>query len=139
MVRRHPHVFGNKLVGSAKDVNASWENLKKNEKKERNEVDTLRRIPKAFPSLLRASKVLKKAEELYYTREKEAEIISSMCYAIEDLRNVNKEENSLRSKQLIGQLMLQITKLARGYRVDTEDALNEALEGYIDSLEGKNK
>ena len=139
MVRRHPHVFGNKLVGSAKDVNASWENLKKNEKKERNEVDTLRRIPKAFPSLLRASKVLKKAEELYYTREKEAEIISSMCYAIEDLRSVNKEENSLRSKQLIGQLMLQITKLARGYRVDTEDALNEALEGYIDSLEGKNK
>lgn len=76
---------------------------------------------------------------MYYTREKEAEIISSMCYAIEDLRNVNKEENSLRSKQLIGQLMLQITKLARGYRVDTEDALNEALEGYIDSLEGKNK
>lgn len=139
MVHRHPHVFGNKLDGSLKDINISWEDLKKNEKKERNQVDTLRRIPKAFPSLLRASKVLKKAEELYRTREKEAEIINSMSYAIEDLRNVNKEENNLRSKQLIGQLMLQITKLARGYRIDTEDALNEALEGYIDSFEGKNK
>ena len=137
MVRRHPHVFESKTGKGATDFRVSWENLKKSEKKERNELDTLKQIPKAFPSLLGATKVLKKAEELYYVCEKEAEIISSMCGAIEELRCVNKEESNLRSKKLIGQLLLNITKISKIHKVDTEEALSEAVSEYIESLEGE--
>lgn len=135
MVRRHPHVFGNKVINNAKEVINSWEDIKKSEKSKKNELDTLRVIPRAFPPLIRASKVLKKAEELYHVREKEAEIINSMSHAIEELRYENNEESNLQSKKLIGELMLDITKLAKRHNVDTDDALNDAIERYIESHE----
>ncbi|WP_066712578.1 nucleoside triphosphate pyrophosphohydrolase [Clostridium sp. Marseille-P299] len=135
MVRRHPHVFGSKAVKNAKDVIKSWEAIKKSEKREKNELDTLRYIPRSFPPLIRASKVLKKAEELYHVKEKEAEIISSMSTAIEELRCESNEKSNLRNKELIGKLMLDITKLAKRHKIDTEDALSDAIEEFIETYE----
>lgn len=135
MVRRHPHVFGSKAVKNAKDVIKSWEAIKKSEKREKNELDTLRYIPRSFPPLIRASKVLKKAEELYHVKEKEAEIISSMSNAIEELRCESNEKSNLRNKELIGKLMLDITKLAKRHKIDTEDALSDAIEEFIETYE----
>lgn len=61
LVRRHPHVFGEKKVDSIEDVMKTWESVKREEKKERK--SALDGIPKTLPSLLKAQKVLKKIEK----------------------------------------------------------------------------
>jgi tetrapyrrole methylase family protein/MazG family protein len=58
LVGRHPHVFAGATAGSAEEVAARWEQLKKAEKGRASVMDG---IPDALPALLYASKVQKKA------------------------------------------------------------------------------
>jgi tetrapyrrole methylase family protein/MazG family protein len=58
LIGRHPHVFAGAVAGSADDVAAGWEQLKKDEKGRASVMDG---IPDALPALLYASKIQKKA------------------------------------------------------------------------------
>ena len=59
LVRRHPHVFQNKSVMNAKEVEANWNKLKKNEKNvEGTIIDS---VPKTTPALMYAQEVQKRA------------------------------------------------------------------------------
>ncbi|NGX37445.1 MAG: Nucleoside triphosphate pyrophosphohydrolase [Chlamydiae bacterium] len=56
LIRRHPHVFADTKVDSVEDVIRTWDNVKKEEKKDRK--SPFDGIPKALPSLQRAHKIL---------------------------------------------------------------------------------
>lgn len=58
LVSRHPHVFGDLQAATAEEVAANWERIKKAEKGRRSLMDG---IPAALPSLLAATKVIRKA------------------------------------------------------------------------------
>jgi XTP/dITP diphosphohydrolase len=59
LVRRHPHVFGDASVGSAAEVEVSWEALKAQEKAGRQGFEG---IPATLPALARAQKMLGRLE-----------------------------------------------------------------------------
>ena len=67
LIRRHPHVFGKTKVKNVDEVWANWEKIKKAEKHgthlERK--SALDGIPKHLPALLRAEKLLKKAQKVF--------------------------------------------------------------------------
>ena len=66
MVRRHPHVFGTESADTPDEVLVNWEEIKKEEKKDKDWVQSpLKDIPKELPSLTRAVKVLKKIDKHY--------------------------------------------------------------------------
>ena len=46
MVRRHPHVFGNKKVSGSEEVLVNWEEIKRKEKEEKEDVGLF--LPQAF-------------------------------------------------------------------------------------------
>lgn len=137
MINRHPHVFGTVSAENSDEVLKNWEEIKKKEKQEKKEKDNLHAIPKSFPPMMRANKVIKKAEKLYHTQEKEAELISSMSLAIDNLRTLSNQEDDIRRKKQIGSLLFTIAKLSRSYQVDTDEALSEAIDDYIGNYEGK--
>ena len=60
MIRRHPHVFGNK---KAENVNQVWENWESIKKKEKNSPSIMDDIP-SLPSLLEAHKKSKKKQHV---------------------------------------------------------------------------
>ena len=60
MIRRHPHVFGEKRRVMAGEVPGSWEELKKKEKNPGTVQEQLEEIPPQLPALIRAQKVQKK-------------------------------------------------------------------------------
>ena len=64
LVRRHPHVFGDEVVGGTGDVLRNWEAIKRAEREEAGlEVvpSALDGVPEALPALLRAERVQEKA------------------------------------------------------------------------------
>jgi len=64
LIRRHPHVFGHIKVTGVDQVWANWEKIKRAEKHGTRHArsSALDGIPKHLPALLRAEKLLKKAE-----------------------------------------------------------------------------
>src|ERR1700677_767232 len=65
LIRRHPHVFGTTRVKNVDEVWANWEKIKRAEKQgthlERKSV--FDGIPRHLPALLRAEKLVKKAQK----------------------------------------------------------------------------
>jgi len=58
LIKRHPHVFGNKKVHNAREVQDNWEHSKVIDEKRQS---ILSGIPKAAPSLLQAQRLQDKA------------------------------------------------------------------------------
>jgi len=65
LIRRHPHVFGDSKAKTVDAVWAQWEQIKKAEKKgtKHERPSALDGIPKHLPALLRAEKLIKKAQK----------------------------------------------------------------------------
>ncbi len=63
LVHRHPHVFGNVSVNDAAGVLVNWDAIKKEEKGQKNIGDELAGVSRTLPSLMRAQKIIKKAEK----------------------------------------------------------------------------
>lgn len=95
----------------------------------------IRRHPHVFHDKL--SKVLKKAEKMHYVQERKTELISSMSKTIESLRNKSEQEIEARKQEYIGALLLDISKLAKCYDVDAEEAHSKAVEGFIDDYKNQ--
>jgi uncharacterized protein YabN with tetrapyrrole methylase and pyrophosphatase domain len=65
LVRRHPHVFGEKHVKNVAEVWSNWEHIKKAEKQgtSHERPSALDGIPRHLPGLMRAEKLSKKARK----------------------------------------------------------------------------
>lgn len=65
LIRRHPHVFGNAKVKDVEGVWTQWDKIKRAEKEGTRHArpSALDGIPKQLPSLLRAEKLVKKAQK----------------------------------------------------------------------------
>ncbi len=61
LIERHPHVFGEVKVGGTADVLTNWDKIKENTKHRDSTRDVLEGVSPAFPALIRASKLAKKA------------------------------------------------------------------------------
>lgn len=61
LILRHPHVFGDVKADSPEQVLKNWDAIKMDEKHQESYTDTLRSVPKVFPSAMRAQKLGKRA------------------------------------------------------------------------------
>ncbi|MGI6010765.1 MAG: MazG family protein [Ruminococcus sp.] len=122
MIRRHPHVFGEKKAVQADEVPGSWEEIKKQEKGKK-ERTGLEGIPRNLPALLRASKVLKKREGQEDKEPTESECFFKVRRLLEEL-----EKSQGHEEQLLGQLLLEICRISRKRNVNAELALADILD-----------
>lgn len=135
MIRRHPHVFRDADIQNSEGVIKKWEEIKKEEKKDKQEEDTLKNIPKAFPALIRTGKVVKKAGKLYGYQNNTEEILNSLNCKIQEIKDLSKKEENEKIQESIGALLFDITKLANTHHIDAEEALNNVTDKFINQCE----
>lgn len=126
MIRRHPHVFGDISVDSSEGVLRNWEEIKKLEKKSKQQSDSLESIPKAFPALMRAQKVVKKSNKMYgvdpnWTDSEWQKEISNL---LSDLQNEKDREETF------GKVFFELCSLAQKQEIDAEQCLSEYVKKY---------
>ena len=110
MLRRHPHVFAH---ARGDDINRIWEEAKRREKGQMSDEDALRGVARGLPALMRAQKVLSKAEKAG--------------------RGLKTGERAVSRAQL-GRALLEACECARRAGVDAELALKEAVDAFIDDF-----
>jgi tetrapyrrole methylase family protein/MazG family protein len=141
MIRRHPHVFGNKKVKSVEEVWKRWEEIKAKEVQGKSDKvkGILESVPNALPALYRADKVQRRAARVGFdwnsvagawkkVYEEEAEIHRILKAQGSKLKTKTK---NLRLKEEIGDLLFAIVNVARKLDIDAEEALQNATSKFM--------
>jgi len=114
MIGRHPHVFGDVTADTADEVSANWEQWKRQEKPAR--TSSLDGLPAALPTLVRADKVLGRAERLGI-----------------DVPPTTGHDGPA-DEGALGELLLALLADARARGLDADRALRAAVRQYEDRI-----
>ena len=135
MVRRHPHVFGEKRAKDAAEVLKNWEQIKAQERsaEEKNgvgaisaEKSLLDSVPRTLPATLEGLQLTKKAARVGFDWEDAAGIFEKMREECAELRHALEKKDNVEVEEEIGDLFFAAVNLARFLKVDPEIALKNA-------------
>lgn len=130
MVRRHPHVFGDKTVRNSDEVLENWEEIKKQEKKA-SKLSPLKEIPPELPALTRATKVLKKVDKLYEPGRDYKTAAEALEKAAEVLRESRPELYDRDISDRIGDILLAVCDISRICKLSPEQILADRADSII--------
>ena len=142
MIRRHPHVFVDKSVGSQMEQNHEWEVYKAEEREARAASEdrvssALDGVAIALPALLRAEKLQLRASRVGFDWPDIAPVIDKVIEEIEEVRAELSEDGSEESRiDEIGDLLFSCVNLARHAGVDPEAALRQANDKFEHRFRG---
>jgi MazG family protein len=127
MVRRHPHVFGDETIASARAQTVAWEEHKAREKAGSGKVSSsiLDDIPLALPALTRAAKLGRRASKVGFDwpdplgpRQKIDEELAELDA---ELPGADKQ----RMHHEVGDILFAVVNLCRHHEIDPEAALRD--------------
>jgi nucleoside triphosphate diphosphatase len=132
MVRRHPHVFGDKEIPDAAAQTRHWEDLKSDERAEAATADetaasALDGVALGLPALLRALKLQKRAARVGFDWSGTLEVFQKIDEELAELQQeIETDGDSERLTDEIGDLLFVLVNLARHLEIDPEGALRHA-------------
>jgi len=129
MVRRHPHVFGDRVVGTAAEALAQWEAIKQAEG------DAARRsaldgIPRSLPGLLRAQRVQHRAARVGFDWSGPQAALDKVREEVRELDEALEARDPARVQAEVGDLLFAAVNVARLAGADPEAALQAAIERF---------
>ena len=125
LVRRHPHVFGGAIARDAREVEASWEAIKRREREETQDEDAsmLRGVPKGMPSLAYAQTIQVRAARTGFDWDDYRGVLEKVS---EELGELAETETEPERERELGDLLFSIVNAARWLDLDAEGALRKA-------------
>ena len=129
LVRRHPHVFGEKKAEDAADALRTWNAEKLKEKKGKS---GLEEIPRAMPSLMRAQRAGEKAARSGFDWSDASSVLAKVKEELLELEREMGAGERNRYREEWGDLIFSVVNLARHLDIDAETASHEATEKFIE-------
>jgi ATP diphosphatase len=134
LLRRHPHVFaetGGQSV-SETEVKDRWEQIKGEERQQKNQRGALDDIPLALPALSRSQKLQKRAARVGFDWSEPDAVRGKVDEELEELAEAVSEGDSAAIESEVGDIFLAMVSLARHLGVDAEAALRHANRRFED-------
>jgi MazG family protein len=139
MVRRHPHVFGEKRARDAAEVLRNWEQIKaqerqgaqgrpgsggaKNETKAKSLLDG---VPRTLPATMEGLQLTRKASRAGFDWDNTQGVFEKLREECVELRHASETKDAGRVEEEMGDLLFAAVNLARFLQVDPEIALKNA-------------
>jgi tetrapyrrole methylase family protein/MazG family protein len=121
IIRRHPHIFGNRKVKDSAEVMQNWEELKKEEREEG--VSMLEGVPSAMPALAYAREISRRAVRVGFEWENIEGVLDKLAEEIKEIKETASREEK---EQEFGDLLFTLVNVARWEGIDAEAALRTA-------------
>lgn len=135
LIHRHPHVFGKVKVGSSSEVLKNWNEIKREEKNVKTYTDSLKRIPKHLPALMKSYKVQKKAADVGFDWDHVEDAIEKVKEELNELLEVYNTGEKNKITEELGDLLFAVVNVSRFLKVEPELALNSTIEKFISRFE----
>jgi len=128
LIRRHPHVFGDKSqLGDSDAVLRQWDAIKAAEKKRGpKQAGKFKDLPKQLPALMYAKDVFKQIQK----QEMQAD-------GLIDEEAVQAAANRFQDESELGKQLFEIAAACRMKKVDPETALRRHAQQIVDELEAR--
>jgi MazG family protein len=135
LIRRHPHVYGDRELETAGQVLAQWEEIKR-EVEGTGEREPLEGLPENLPSLLYARKLLRRLDPEGDARVLRGEAEEQPVSGSEKpgAPAADPEERD-QAERMVGELLLEAVALSRRLGVDPELALRQATRRLVEDAE----
>ncbi len=131
LMRRHPHVFGDAVVGGAADQTRAWERMKREERAARGEDGALADVPAALPALARARKLGARAAQAGFDWPDAGGPRAKIDEELSELDHALLTGDAGQREAELGDLLFSIVNLARHLELDPETALRHANERFV--------
>lgn len=140
LVRRHPHIFGDKRDLKPDEVKSLWHKIKSEERAQRRNgaeaEGTLHGVPLALPALIRAEKLQSKAAAVGFDWPSIDNVKAKMAEELKELEEAKNDKTA--SAEELGDLLFVIANYARHMGIDPEAALrgtNQKFERRFAAIE----
>ncbi|MBC7981179.1 MAG: nucleoside triphosphate pyrophosphohydrolase [Armatimonadetes bacterium] len=125
LIRRHPHVFGEASAEDADDVLKQWDEIKREEKGEK-DVSYLHGVGRGLPALVRAAKLQKKAAKIGFDWPGQAGVMAKIHEEMAELQSAIDTNDANAIEEELGDLLLSAVNLARFRHIDPEVLMAQA-------------
>lgn len=142
MIRRHPHVFGDKVFANEAELKASWEAIKTEERKQKasrqrassnnaeftntTAASALDGVAANLPALKKADKLQKRAARVGFDWPDISPVWDKLSEEIAEVHEAVEAAEKSAVEEEIGDLLFTVVNLARHMSVDSEAALRKA-------------
>lgn len=132
LVRRHPHVFGDREANTAEEVLANWDAIKRAEKADDKNasVSILNGVAGTLPALMLANKISKKAARAGFEFDDINGPWEKMREEVEELRQGIANADPQNIYDEIGDVLFTVVQVARWHKVDPELALRDTVNRF---------
>ena len=132
MIERHPHVFGDVNAETSEQVLENWDVIKKRTKSQKTQTESMLSIPREFPALMRADKVQKKAAKVGFDWDSVEGAFEKVHEEIDELKEAVLMGAVDNVREELGDLLFSVVNVSRFIKVDSEEALTNATDKFID-------
>jgi len=131
MTRRHPHVFGDKTVSSAREALVQWEAIKHAEAAEDDKSrSVLDGVPRSLPALLRAQRLQAKASRVGFDWQSPEAAWAKVREEAGEVNAAWARGDQAKVREEFGDLLFSLVNIARLLGTDAEGSLQAATEKF---------
>lgn len=131
MIRRHPHVFGEAAVASARQALAQWETIKQSEAMDEGRPrSVLEGVPRSLPSLLRAQRLQSKVARVGFDWPDAVAAWQKVREELVEAEAALNRGDRPRIQEELGDVFFSLVNVARLCEIDAEEALQGTIEKF---------
>lgn len=134
LIRRHPHLFGDTIASTTSEVLKNWEEIKKVEKEITSQTQSLKLVPKTLPSLMRCNKIQQRAVTEMDNPPNLQWFFDDVTQKINQMQDKVQTDMSSITLSELGNLLFSIVAIARLLGKDSEQALEQSCENFIQNF-----
>ena len=129
LIFRHPHIFGDVVAEDSDQVMASWEELKRREKRYETVTEAMEGVAKSLPATWRAEKIQAKARKVGFDWPDAKGAVDKLDEECAELKEAIRSGTGL--KEEVGDLLFSVINVARLLDIDPEEALHATSDKFI--------
>jgi MazG family protein len=128
LIERHPHIFGNKKVSSAKDVQMNWEKIKF---KNNNRKSMMDGVPVGAPALLRAQRLQERAAKVSFDWNDLTDVVAKLDEELVEFKKAIASNQRAEMEEELGDILFSLVNISRFLDISAEDALRMSNEKFV--------